>query len=63
MLKVTQIISMGKADLIDLLDDKTIYGISQSVFEGKYHINPLSECEIGKLLNGEITLVKIEKDL
>ena len=57
MMKVEQIV-LTEGNLVELINDKDVFGLTTSVFSERFTLSPLAECEIGKLLTGKIAVVR-----
>ena len=61
MIKVEQI-NLTNGNLLDVIHDKQVYVISERSWDkGAFSMEPISKCEIGTLLSGDVAVVRITK--
>lgn len=53
------IISVNKANLMDIINDDSVYLIKQPYFSDRYQMTPIKGAEVGDLLSADVLIVKI----
>lgn len=60
-MKIEQI-TVTDYNMVELMRDEAVYAIEEYSFDkGKFGMKPISKCEIGELLTGSVTLIRITK--
>ena len=62
MIKIN-VVTVTNDNLISILNNPNVFGVKPSGWvTEKYELKPFGECEIGKILSGEIPVIEILKD-
>lgn len=60
-MKIEQL-TVNDHNMIELMRDESVYAIKErSYHNGEFNMEPIKECEIGDLLSGKVTLIRITK--
>lgn len=60
MEKITDV-TLAHDNMSEVLTDPDVYGLKRN-YSGKYGITHISECEVGDLLSGKYSLIRITED-
>ena len=62
MIKIN-VVTVTNDNLISILNNPNVFGVNPSIWGNeRYELKPFGECEIKKIISGEIPVIEIVKD-